>query len=224
MLSPSLRFSPMSQLNHLIPSRVAGIGLSALAIVLLGCGKQVQISDEEMGIHLTYDCGSFKPKVESADEMAALIKEQAKIMRYMSDNEHFTSISSLSNANSLRERERILVNYKFSHKEGIDTFRFKESKDDKDSPNKTDEREKTEINEEDNDEPIELNRKVEISEKSPIWETTKSVNILKWVNSQDDIKILDEVEKEWGEFYKVKHDGVIGYIDKDDVKIIISLE
>ena len=83
--------------------------------IVLGCGDQVHISDEESGVNLTYDCGSFSSKVETQEDMMALYLEDMSISEFIHEKGHSNKI----NESSL---ERDLVKYKCEYKEEIESF------------------------------------------------------------------------------------------------------
>lgn len=92
----------------------------------LGCGDQVHISDEESGVTLTYDCGSFSSKVETHEDSMALSLERMEIYEFIREKGHEDKMNE-------RSLERDLVEYKCKYKEEIESF-YRKIKNSPDTP------------------------------------------------------------------------------------------
>jgi hypothetical protein len=94
---------------------VSKLTISIAIFIVLGCGDQVHISDEESGVNLTYDCGSFSSKVETYEDTMALSLERMELHEFVKEKGHQNKM----NESSL---ERDLVKYKCEYKEEIRSF------------------------------------------------------------------------------------------------------
>lgn len=82
------------------------------SLMIVGCKETVYIQDKERGVKISYNCMMFSHKAETSDEINAVMKEFSEIVNKMINNERLASLQQFTRAESIRDRERAVVEHK----------------------------------------------------------------------------------------------------------------
>jgi len=94
--------------------------LVVCAVAVIGCSKStVVLKSADGNKKFVYDCNSFRPQIETGEDIALLAQEAVKTLQDAVKVNAYVSIKEISDAmdkGDWRELEKAVVSYRCAHK------------------------------------------------------------------------------------------------------------